>query len=74
MTYGVLILSELIVAALRVVISFGGCALVIVCDLNLIRPDFSFIIPTTLAAVPSTGGGSTSGSRSTIPGASMLIQ
>jgi len=50
-TYGVLILSELIIAALRVVISFGGCALVIVCDLNLIRPDFSFIIPTTLAAV-----------------------
>lgn len=51
MTYGVLILSELIIAALRVVISFGGCALVVVCDLNFVRSDFSLIIPTTLAAV-----------------------
>ena len=51
MTYGVLILSELIIAALRVVVSFGGCALVVVCDLNFVRSDFSLIIPTTLAAV-----------------------
>jgi hypothetical protein len=50
-TYGVLILSELIIAALRVVVSFGGCALVVVCDLNFVRSDFSLIIPTTLAAV-----------------------
>ena len=51
MTYGVLILSELIIAALRVVVSFCGCALVVVCDLNFVRSDFSLIIPTTLAAV-----------------------
>ena len=50
-TYGVLILTELIVAALRVVVSFGGCALVVICDLNLVRADFSLFIPTTLAAV-----------------------
>ena len=51
MTYGVLILRELIIAALRVVVSFGGCSLIVVCDLNFVRSDFSLIIPTTLAAV-----------------------
>jgi hypothetical protein len=50
-TYRDLFLIELVAVALWVAVSFRGGTLVVICYLDLVCPDFSFVIPTTLAAV-----------------------